>query len=401
LDAQDRPVFTWVKMEYPCGDATNPLEPRSVPSIRMKKDHELAGIEILRFVCAFGVLIWHYDHFFFVGAFDGDVGAALRPTMPFHSGLWLFYEYGSLAVPFFWVISGFIFYWHYSESINSGEVGFPDFLIRRFSRLYPLHFATLIFVAVGQYIYWSRHQTTFIYSWNKPIWFASHLVFASNWFTRQPLTFNGPIWSVSIEILIYLAFFGVARAFRPSFAIALILTVAFSLAFNFLDSFINPEVFACGMYFFAGGVAQRLASRPATLPIAVLCGLFVAAALEFDLFRLNALSLVGLAMSAVIIFVKFGETVLKTLFQRLAFFGNATYASYLLHFPLQLIIVIAVDALGWDRSIFHSRSVFLGFLLLVVTLSLVTHRYFEMPGQLYLRRIGKPFSQSRARIPTA
>jgi peptidoglycan/LPS O-acetylase OafA/YrhL len=181
----------------------------------MKQGHELVGIEVLRFLCALSVLIWHYDHFFFTGAFDISFAEEIRHKLPLYPLLSFFYNNGSLAVQIFWAISGFIFYWHYVQSINAGTVPFYEFFVRRFSRLYPLHFATLLIVAVWQFIYYASHQTTFIYSWNKPIWFVSQLMFASNWLTRQPVTLNGPIWSISIEILIYLSFFGIARLFPP------------------------------------------------------------------------------------------------------------------------------------------------------------------------------------------
>lgn len=347
----------------------------------MTKDHELAGIEVLRFVCAFAVLIWHYQHFFFLGAWDPATGAALRPTLPLYSLLSVFYDSGSLAVPFFWVISGFIFYWHYSEPVRTRAVRFSDFLIRRFARLYPLHFVTLIFVAVGQYVYYTSHRVTFIYSWNKPIWFASQLLFASNWFTRQPLTFNGPIWSVSIEILIYLSFFVIARSFKPSALVAAFVAAGFALCFNFLHGFINPDVFACGMYFFAGGVAQRLSAAPAALPIAGSLIPAILAVIRLGHYPVNAVCLLFLAMSCVIAFTRLGESVFRLPFRHCAFLGNATYSSYLLHFPLQLLIVVVVDSMGWGRSIFYSPISFLAFLSLVIGLSLLVHRHFEMPAQ--------------------
>jgi peptidoglycan/LPS O-acetylase OafA/YrhL len=351
----------------------------------MKQDHELAGIEILRFVCAFGVLIWHYQHFFFVGAWDPASGALLRPTLPFYRLLSVFYENGWLAVPFFWVISGFIFYWHYSEPVRGRAVKFSDFLARRFSRLYPLHFVTLIIVAVGQYIYYVSHQTTFIYLRNKPIWFTSQLLFASNWFTRQPLTFNGPIWSVSIEILIYLSFFVIARTFRPHVLVAACVAAAFAVCLNFLHTFINPDVFSCGMFFFAGGVAQRLSTHPAALPIAGCAVVAILTALTFGHYGLNVAILLLLATSSVTVFTRLGEIVFGVPFRHFAFFGNATYSTYLLHFPLQLLIVIVVDAIGWERSIFYNPIIFLAFLTLVVGLSLVVYRYFEMPAQNFIR----------------
>jgi peptidoglycan/LPS O-acetylase OafA/YrhL len=351
----------------------------------MKKDHELAGIEILRFICAFGVLIWHYQHFFFPGPWDPDVGATLRPTLPLYSPLLLFYSNGSLAVPFFWVISGFIFYWHYSVAVKDGSVRFSDFLVRRFSRLYPLHLVTLIFVAVAQFAYYESHGQTFIYSWNKPIWFASQLLFVANWFTRQPMTFNGPIWSVSIEILTYMLFFAVARLFGPRALVAVLVAAACSICYNFLHSFINPDVFACGMYFFAGGVAQRLCARSAALPLAAGVAVAVLAVLIYGHYRPSALLLIPLAMSVVIVMTRLGETALRVPFQHLAFLGNATYSSYLLHFPIQLLTVILVDAAGWQRTIFFSPLAFIAFLVGVVALSLVVHRYFEMPAQSWVR----------------
>jgi peptidoglycan/LPS O-acetylase OafA/YrhL len=357
----------------------------------MKQEHELAGIEVLRFFCAFGILIWHYQQFFFLGEWNPAVGQALRPTLPLYHVLSVFYENGSLAVPFFWVISGFIFYWHYCEPIRNGTVRFSEFLVRRFSRLYPLHFVTLILVAVGQYVYRASHETSFIYIWDKPIWFASQLLFASNWFKRQPVTFNGPIWSVSIEILVYLSFFFIVRKYRPGVLLSVCIAAAFSACFNFLHSFISTEVFACGMYFFAGGVAQRLALLRSALPVATCTAAAMLITLSLGLVDINAASVLLLATSAVIIFAKLDGTTFAAPLRYVGFLGNATYSSYLLHFPLQLLIVIVVDMVGWKRDLFHSPIVFLGFLSLVIGLSLFVHRYFEMPAQRAIRA-GAEFS---------
>jgi peptidoglycan/LPS O-acetylase OafA/YrhL len=211
------------------------------------------------------------------------------------------------------------------------------------------------------------------------------LLFASNWFTREPVAFNGPIWSVSIEILIYLAFFVIARVFGSRALVAACIAAGFAACFNFLHGFINPEVFACGMYFFAGGLAQRLAVRRAALPIAGCAAVFAGLALGH--FGLNTAYLVLLAMSSVIVMTRLGETALRVPCRHLAFLGNATYSSYLLHFPLQLLLVIFVDAIGWQRDIFYSPIAFIGFLTSVVGLSLVVHRYFEMPAQAFIRSL--------------
>jgi peptidoglycan/LPS O-acetylase OafA/YrhL len=211
------------------------------------------------------------------------------------------------------------------------------------------------------------------------------LLFASNWLARQPLTFNGPIWSVSIEILIYLSFFVIARTLRPGVLVAAGAAAAFSVCFNFLHSVINPDVFSCGMYFFAGGVAQRLSAHRAALPIAGGTLVAVLAAVTFEKYGLNSVSLLLLATASVITFTRLGETVFGVPFRHLAFLGNATYSSYLLHFPLQLLLVIVVDAIGWKRSVFYSPVSLLAYLSLVVGLSLVVYRHFEMPAQNFIR----------------
>jgi peptidoglycan/LPS O-acetylase OafA/YrhL len=49
---------------------TPPANDLSSKKIASTQIHELAGIELLRFLSAFAILVWHYQHFFFVGKFD-------------------------------------------------------------------------------------------------------------------------------------------------------------------------------------------------------------------------------------------------------------------------------------------------------------------------------------------
>jgi peptidoglycan/LPS O-acetylase OafA/YrhL len=102
----------------------------------------------------------------------------------------------------------------------------------------------------------------------------------------------------------------------------------------------------------------------------------------------------------VVVITKLGETSLGHPFRRLAFLGNATYASYQLHFPLQLLVVIVMDAVGVDRNVFYSPFVFIAFMLLVFGLSLVVHRQFEMPAQ-DLIRAGVRYSLKRSAVRQA
>ena len=62
-------------------------------------------------------------------------------------------------------------------------------------------------IALLQYVYSRSHGQYFIYQNNSVHAFIAQIFFASNWFSGQTDSFNGPIWSISVEILIYFIFF--------------------------------------------------------------------------------------------------------------------------------------------------------------------------------------------------
>lgn len=69
---------------------------------------------------------------------------------------------------------------------------------------------------------------------------------------------------------------------------------------------------------------------------------------------------------------------------RLAKLGNLTYASYLLHFPLQLALVTVLGS-RMDPAFFYSPAVFLCYVIGVMLVSWPVYHWFEMPVQNQLR----------------
>ena len=65
--------------------------------------------------------------------------------------------------------------------------------------------------------------------------------------------------------------------------------------------------------------------------------------------------------------------------------GNMTYACYLLHFPIQLVIVIACSALQWPIP-YRDHLFWAAYLLVTLVASLLTYLYFEAPAQGLIRR---------------
>jgi peptidoglycan/LPS O-acetylase OafA/YrhL len=166
--------------------------------------NKLLGLELLRFVAAFAVLIWHYRHFAYVADKPVDL---VRDRLPLYGLLRPFYEAGQYGVWVFWCVSGFIFFWKYRDAIFDRSVSGWTFFVFRLSRLYPLHIVTLIIVAILQSVYFRLNGYFFVYQNNDVHHFLLQIVMASGWGLEQGDSFDGPIWSISVEVLVYVVFF--------------------------------------------------------------------------------------------------------------------------------------------------------------------------------------------------
>ena len=162
-------------------------------------------LELLRFFSAVSVLIYHYQHFFKPYTSFSTIDISVNKFIqPFYSFLNILYNYGNLGVPMFWAISGFVFahvYLGKDKNVNGKQ-----FFINRFARLYPLHFATLLIVALAQIINHKLFGNFQIYEFNDLYHFFLQVFFISAWGFEKGYSFNAPIWSVSIELIIYMLF---------------------------------------------------------------------------------------------------------------------------------------------------------------------------------------------------
>ncbi len=113
-----------------------------------------------------------------------------------------YFNEGHLGVSFFFILSGFILAYNYSNSIIIGDFSFKKFYFNRFSRIYPLHLITLI-LAIPVSLNGFRRETAFWF-FN---FFANSLLIQS-WFPKQTVfwSFNAPSWSISNELFFYLMF---------------------------------------------------------------------------------------------------------------------------------------------------------------------------------------------------
>lgn len=361
-------------------------------------EDRLVGIEILRFLAAIAVLTWHFQHFAY---FAGKPQNFIPELQPFYAVLAPLYNSGWLGVQAFWCISGFIFFWKYADALSNRYVRGRSFAIARFARLYPLHIATLILVLGLQQLYFASTGHYFVYQENDLRHFVLQLAMASNWGFQLGDSFNGPIWSVSVEILVYVFFYLATRflgitTWLPVAAIAIACAVAGQLRVGHQN---QEHILECASCFYFGGLTalaysyverQRETVRRLADLIILLCGLFSAVCFlkswgPIKLFYFPTLSLIYLCCRYIRPAVSWRSSTLETL-------GNLTYSSYLLHFPVQLTIVLICGWFGWTIS-YENKWLFIGFMFGTFCLAGLCFKQFERPMQNYLKL---KFSRYRA-----
>ena len=379
--------------------------PRSAGPSRASGDSKrLLLLDILRGVAALAVVVWHWQHFFYSSS-EGRVVLPDLSVQPFYAAFWGLYELGDTAVDLFFTLSGFIFFRLYAEPVHRRRISARDFLVLRLSRLYPLHLATLLLVAALQMVYRHSYDAFFVYSTNDAYHFGLHLAFASHWGFEQDHSFNAPIWSVSIEILLYALFFLVCRQkwFRPTDVVIIAAFAALAGGTN-----LGRGLFS---FYLGGGVFYLLNTVQAQRPghqelvrriagwaaFASLAVLWSGVHLQLVLVASTSLSQIAgrslqlefptwgylrtVVFPALIIFLGLSEEKAAHWSPRLAWLGDITYSSYLLHFPLQLVVVLTIGS-SLD---FTSGVTMGGFLAALIAVSAASYHFFERPVQGWLR----------------
>lgn len=377
------------------------------------------SLDALRGFAALAVVFYHWPQFF---VHRGELTGLNRELLPFCGILGPLYMEGWRAVDLFFCLSGFIFFWLYAERVRRQQVPFREFALLRFSRLYPLHLLTLLFMAAAQPI---THLLHGFYFHSMPgdvlfddgYHFVLNLLLASNWGFERGGSFNNPIWSVSVEVLLYGVFFGLCRWLGTRWWYLGACVAGGYVIWQTINQFVGRGLFS----FFVGGLSfygfiycwRRGVSRTALRFLAgftILLWIFIPYNarhnLIYDVYRnhlwrddlfLKGKDIIGFILLMIpsisyeavlfpltLITLALWEAQCGTLGQRFALLGNISYSSYLLHYPLQLTFA-AVLLMFFDRSVFYSPIVLLSFFLTLIALSLLSYQRFEIPMQRWLR----------------
>ena len=335
-------------------------------------------VELLRFFSALSVLIYHYQHFFKPHSTSSTINVLQNKLIqPFYSYLEILYNYGSYGVPMFWSISGFVFAFVYLG--RQKDITGKKFFINRFSRLYPLHFATLIIVALLQIVNYKFSGNFQIYALNDIYHFFLNLFFISAWGFEKGYSFNAPIWSVSIELIIYMLFFFTIinlNRYKIKFALLIYLFLLIIDKTDIVggDESVIALFVACGKLFYSGVIVFLLYAKIEKKLYLIFLSLFlilVSFVGNFKMFLFFPSMLLFFVALEIFIHDKFKKT--------FEFFGNLTYAMYLLHIPVQLLIIFTFNYFNIFDEIFTSNYFFVFYIFLMMLLSFLCFRFYERP----------------------
>lgn len=353
--------------------------------LESEKPNHFYFIDFFRGVAAITVVLGHYQHFFYHKGHFSKVDLNLQP---FYTSLHFFYQNAGLAVKLFWVISGFVFAAAY---LTSELPSAKSFFLKRFARLYPLHFMTLCLVAVLQLISVIITKHFQIYQFNDPYHFMLNIGMVSNWGFQKGYSFNAPIWSVSVEVFVYILFFCSLWLLKRA---PVLISLIFAAGFNFLvekGSFLYPFKY-CTVYFFLGVmvfVGHQYFKKWNFMTLIFAASIFISTcvfrmlntSMVFDLY-----SLFVLLPSLVLLLSSLDKMDKYNIGKKINILGDLSFSIYLIHIPLEITIMIITEYLGIGKNLFSSEFFFIGYLASIIGISYITFFYYELPMRNFFRQ---------------
>lgn len=351
------------------------------------------ALDAFRGMCALSVVVFHMH---LVGSIT---------ELNFFRGSYIFVE-------FFFVLSGFVLAhgYAYKEGFK-----FTTFMKSRFFRLYPLHifmFFVMLILEVGKLLAYkfggfifNNEPFTAAYAFKEII---PNLLLIQSWTPyTEPLSFNFPSWSISIEFYMYALFFCSIVTCKKNKVVAWVISSLTAFLLIYLhSSLLTPEVLSGISCFFGGAFTYYLFVNTPTLNLNITIGttieiLLLSMIIVVVQSTFDHRSSVASALFMVTVFCfafEFGviSKILKhKLFQTV---GKLSYSIYMTHAAILFcltsiaIIIQKITNLPFAPMIDGFRYLNFGnsnvnniivliIILIVTAISGVTYKYIELAGQ--------------------
>jgi len=302
-----------------------------------------------------------------------------------------FFELGDKAVPFFFLLSGFILSYNYFPNYSIAQ--HPKFLFLRFARLWPVHIAALLLAVNPHGIHVKNGSLKLLVEESLMVrsWFHSGVALnAPAW--------NAPAWAVSAEWFAYICVFPLAfllfKRIQCLPCLMIIVMVFLAAQTSSVPATLFPGQNVCGGIFFlflaGSGLYQiRCFVRNPPAEAIVMCGIFFF--LAYVLFNKS--------LSILILYVSFALLIFGLSYERgflarilstkiIVQGGLASYSLYMTHW-LVIQTFIFYSWPSWGRLphlIFARYAILLAMIGAFIGVTTVFYHYIEVPANRKLRR---------------
>lgn len=311
-----------------------------------------------------------------------------------------FFRRGYLWVDLFFILSGFIIsYTSGDVNAGSGAPAIRGFLIRRVARIYPLHIVALayllLFVAVTSIIARSAGESP--WSAQSIAQLGAQATLLSAWGIIPGVGWNIPSWSISAEMVAYLAFPVLMTVTRTSVGRLMLVLAAISFYVTIgamtgvLDITQGVALLRALAGFSLGVILNHERARFAALGDTTL-SVIQSGALVWILVVMAIPSNDSLAIPAFVALIGStwmdrGIVAQMLAFKPLQWLGEISYSVYLIHVP-----ILATLSFGWARTAARlgmgatvEHALFLVVAMaLVLLITTLTYRYVETPGRRWV-----------------
>ncbi len=327
--------------------------------------NRLDSLDILRGICAFGIMIYHYCFFI-----HGDYHA--EDTLA---------RFGIYGVSIFYVLSGLTMFLVYFDKFNFSTRFFKEFYVKRIFRIYPL----MLFVLILSYLIVGTNNS-----------FVQQLIIATGFFSIFDWAANTPIgmWSIGNELCFYLflpfIFFAIKKGKLFSLFFGVILfSIYFYIAFckfnpiaedQFESYYYKNPLNQIGLFY--GGVLIGYFFKKFKIKMIYCLVIIIFSVFIFIFFPIDGARrelYIGyprvvftlLCFMITLAFYKLDTSKINSYIKKiLCFFGEISYSVYLLH------------GLVWSMVLFLNLKIRYVFTIEVVTtviLSYLVYKLLEAP----------------------
>lgn len=354
--------------------------------------------DLLRFLLALCIVVFHYKHFAVQTALSLPPDNFAPPYIDF---LEFFYTYGYHAVAVFFFLSGHMLASQLAVNNSINSFSLRNFLIKRFARIYPAHFVTLLFMGLLTTAISQMSLQAFM-TYNDDFYnFFASLIFLNGTGLMRDTSFNLPAWSLSVEVICYLLFGCICTSttkFRTQFFFAALLL---GVVINEASSNPNTSNVGSGMVFFFAGVITAIGfnllrsrlipnGKTAVVSLSAICVLSFSISLEVSL-GVQKLCWIFLTLPSLVnVITLIDEKLNKRHHRPLIWFGMLSFSMYIWHFPVQAVIYYCIANTQIDGSpLYNTAYLFWLYLFSVIVVAHISFVTIEKWGSSFIRSFGK------------